>query len=153
MREIAPLLQAAQRLANHDDVKAYYVLLTVDFNAPSHMDNGVAWPVSLACEDHGFLDTFRYVYPNCKEVPGITWTPKPEQEKRGCFDRIDFVYVHDNKAHDSLASRGKKWSQKKRKEDEESERDFRVVASFTMDDEHCSWPSDHRAVVTTLELY
>jgi endonuclease/exonuclease/phosphatase family metal-dependent hydrolase len=95
---VAPLLA--------DDVP---VFLTGDFNAPSHRDwtpaaqeirTDVAfpleWPVSLAVEAVGFVDTFRAVHPDPVENPGITWTygyPFPRLNADEVIDRIDFVYA------------------------------------------------------------
>ncbi|KAK6046314.1 hypothetical protein COOONC_16181 [Cooperia oncophora] len=85
------------------------VILTGDFNSPSHMDwtnetmeeHGnwmVEWPATKIAEDMGLIDSFRELYPNVTEVPGYTWStvnkflqdwefniPEPQ-------DRIDFIY-------------------------------------------------------------
>lgn len=89
------------------------VLLTGDFNAPSHLDwtsrtarcgyGDVPWPTSVAPARAGLTDTFRQVHPDPVTSPGTTWSPiystftggydhddhvgEPEP-----LDRIDFVY-------------------------------------------------------------
>ncbi|WP_459801323.1 endonuclease/exonuclease/phosphatase family protein [Herbidospora sp. RD11066] len=89
------------------------VLLTGDFNAPSHLDwtsanphcgyGSVAWPTSTAPANAGLTDSYRQAHPNPATHPGITWSPifktftggygynshtgEPEPQ-----DRIDFVH-------------------------------------------------------------
>ncbi|MGV9774207.1 endonuclease/exonuclease/phosphatase family protein [Streptosporangium sp. NPDC003464] len=89
------------------------VLLTGDFNAPSHLDwtratsrcgyDSVAWPTSVLPEKAGLKDSFRVANPDPVAVPGTTWSPiyptftggyghdahKGEPEPQ---DRIDFVH-------------------------------------------------------------
>ncbi|MDX1991198.1 MAG: endonuclease/exonuclease/phosphatase family protein [bacterium] len=85
------------------------VLLTGDFNAPSHRDwteasvgqrphllYPVEWPVSLAVEAAGFRDTYRTIYPDPVQHPGITWTygyPHPRLRPDEALDRIDLVFA------------------------------------------------------------
>ena len=99
-------LAAEWQSAFDDDIP---LLLTGDFNAPSHRDwtddtvgdrphlaYAVDWPVSQAVEDLGFVDTFRDVHDNPHLVPGITWTfgyPYPRISDDEAQDRIDFVYA------------------------------------------------------------
>ncbi|GII91838.1 endonuclease/exonuclease/phosphatase family protein [Sinosporangium siamense] len=90
------------------------VLLTGDFNAPSHLDwtkrdsrcgyGDVPWPTSVLPARAGLKDTFRVANPDPAAAPGITWSPiyktftggyghdahKGEPEPQ---DRIDFVYA------------------------------------------------------------
>lgn len=78
------------------------VLLTGDFNVPSHLDwtaataaahggiGPVAWPVSRRVEKAGLLDTFRVLHPDAAAVAGNSWStlqkdPEPQ-------DRIDFIF-------------------------------------------------------------
>ncbi|MEU9889770.1 endonuclease/exonuclease/phosphatase family protein [Sphaerisporangium sp. NPDC051011] len=89
------------------------VLLTGDFNAPSHLDwtsansrcgyGAVPWPTSTAPVNAGLTDSYRQAHPNPATHPGTTWSPvtktftggygydshtgEPEPQ-----DRIDFVY-------------------------------------------------------------
>lgn len=85
------------------------VLLTGDFNTPSHRDwtermvnvregmaYSVEWPVTVAAEAAGFVDTFRSVHPDPLANPGITWTygyPYPRVKPGEMIDRIDLVFA------------------------------------------------------------
>lgn len=87
------------------------LLVGGDWNTPSHLDwtldaasiykhrRALALPVSLAMQDAGFMDTFRVVYPNPVQHPGITWSPMfrgLSSDKEGTvqtFDRIDRLYL------------------------------------------------------------
>ncbi|MFC7586365.1 endonuclease/exonuclease/phosphatase family protein [Nonomuraea antimicrobica] len=104
LEEMRPDLAAARRTP---------VLLTGDFNAPSHLDwtqatrrcgyTAVPWPASVLPTQAGLRDSFRIAHPDPVAVPGITWSPiypvftggygydshKGEPEPQ---DRIDFVY-------------------------------------------------------------
>ena len=97
--QIAAIMSAmGAMLGNADNVP---VLLTGDFNAPSHLDwiastagshNGipsVAWPTSNAVLGAGMLDTFRVIHPDPAVQPGNTWSPLFTADPQ---DRIDFVY-------------------------------------------------------------
>jgi len=81
---------------------------TGDFNSPSWRDwtrpaieaRGlpfpIRWPVSVAMEDAGFVDSFRAVHPDPVAEPGFTWTPgypAPFVYDWDVFDRIDFVWA------------------------------------------------------------
>lgn len=112
--------------------------LTGDFNAPSHLDYAdFPWPTSLAPAQAGLLDSYKTIHPNgakfpgrfAFDAPGITWTPRVEQEPKGIYDRIDFVYFSPGDGATPLAS---------------TELDGRNSVS--------PWPSDHRAVLTTFKL-
>lgn len=85
------------------------LLLAGDFNTPSHRDWTMAavgtrahvlypvqWPVTLAVEQLGFVDTYRAVHVNAKAKPGITWTygyPHPRLRANEVQDRIDLVFA------------------------------------------------------------
>ncbi|KJZ73890.1 hypothetical protein HIM_06783 [Hirsutella minnesotensis 3608] len=90
-------------IGNADQVP---VLLTGDFNAPSHLDwnektkhlhcniGDVAWPTSKYPTDAGLIDSYRAIHKDPLAKPGITWSPifldnngRPEP-----LDRIDFIY-------------------------------------------------------------
>ena len=112
--------------------------LTGDFNAPSHFDYAdFPWPTSIACTNAGLSDSYFVAHPNNRKYPGpfafnepgITWTPLTNEEPKGVFDRIDFVYFS---AGDGVAVKGA------------SELDRRNSVN--------PWPSDHRAVVSTFVL-
>lgn len=123
----------------------YPVFLTGDFNQPSSLDytdetagsrpgvdDAIAWPVSESLFDIGFRDTFREVYPDPLENPGIT-SDNPEFREGGVGDRIDYVYAGG--PAETLDSRlvGKTG-------------DPNVDIGFKR------WTSDHRAVVSSFEV-
>jgi endonuclease/exonuclease/phosphatase family metal-dependent hydrolase len=112
------------------------VIVGGDFNSGSHLDwtavashlpnhhgRVVAWPVSLAMEAAGFVDTYRVAHTSPVDNSGTTWSP----EFTGSHpDRIDYVYV-----------RGDRWS---------------VLGSKVLSEHARGWPSDHAAVLSTLHL-
>ena len=87
------------------------LLVGGDWNCPSHLDwtvdttrvykrrRALPLPVSLAMASAGFTDTFRELYPNPVQHPGITWSPmfrfkgEGEEQEDQCFDRIDRLYL------------------------------------------------------------
>ncbi|ONI76090.1 hypothetical protein ALI144C_35935 [Actinosynnema sp. ALI-1.44] len=104
LQEMRPDIAAASRTP---------VVLTGDFNAPSHLDwtpgtrrcgyGSVPWPTSVLPTQAGLRDSYRVVNRDPLAVPGTTWSPiyptftggygydshigEPEPQ-----DRIDFVY-------------------------------------------------------------
>jgi exonuclease III len=140
--EIQPVLEALEEpLAS-----GVPVLLTGDFNEPSHLDwtdeaaaaglhlgETVAWPTSREIVRHGFRDAFRAAHPDEVERPGQTWTTLTGDPDE-VHDRIDMVYV----AGDGVE----------------------VVDAYTIGlrDEPPTdvavegYPSDHRSVVVTIAL-
>ncbi|CAD5225329.1 unnamed protein product [Bursaphelenchus okinawaensis] len=82
-------------------------LVCGDFNSPSHLDwiketesiHGwtVEWPATKLLLDQGFKDSFRVVYPNVTEHPGITWSTVNKAPEEWDYtipepqDRIDFI--------------------------------------------------------------
>ncbi len=140
--EIQPVLEALQEPLDSEAP----VVLTGDFNEPSHLDwtakaaeSGlhmgleVDWPISKEILRHGFRDAFRTVHPNEVERPGETWTTLTEDEDE-VHDRIDFVYVAGDGAE--------------------------IVDAYTIglrdapptDVAISGYPSDHRSVVVDLVL-
>jgi len=117
------------------------ILLTGDFNEPSHLDwteraakakrcqIPVAWPTSRAIVDAGLSDVYRAVHPDETKQPGHTWTPRPS--KREVHDRIDMIYA-----------RGLKPISAKIIGESLDHADI-VITPF---------PSDHRAVVVQVEF-
>jgi endonuclease/exonuclease/phosphatase family metal-dependent hydrolase len=115
------------------------VLLTGDFNAPSHLDSpDVRWPVTLAAEAAGLRDSYREAHPDPATDPGVTWSPVHTLHEDGSGrpepqDRIDYVLY----AGDRLAVRSAET----------------LVTGGTLRDwpdvRGNDWPSDHAAVVTT----
>ena len=87
------------------------LLVGGDWNCPSHLDwtvdttrvykrrRALQLPVSTAMQTAGFTDTFRELYPNPVQHPGITWSPMFRTKGEGaekedqCFDRIDRLYM------------------------------------------------------------
>jgi endonuclease/exonuclease/phosphatase family metal-dependent hydrolase len=116
------------------------VILTGDFNTPSWRDwqartPQVDWPISRALEAAGLTDSFRAVHPDPAAEPGITWTagrPYPYLPPNETFDRIDYIWTANMQAVDSVVM-GEAGNPQN-------------ALSIT------PWPSDHRAVLTTVEV-
>ena len=122
------------------------VFLTGDFNEPSHQDwtEGAAkagkcplpveYPSTLAVTGAGMRDAFRSVFPDEVAHPGWTWTPttKPDDPKDR-HDRIDMIFVA-----------GPNVTVKRCDIVGEDERFAHIAVQ--------PYPSDHRAVVATIEL-
>jgi endonuclease/exonuclease/phosphatase family metal-dependent hydrolase len=131
------------------------VLLTGDFNAPSHLDwtpaanrygyDSVAWPASVLPEKAGLRDSFRVAHPDPVTAPGITWSPitptftggyghddhegEPEPQ-----DRIDFVhYAGGLRVQDSRTL-------------------VEGIPDAIPNHAGNSWTSDHAAVLTTFRM-
>ncbi len=139
--DLAPYLEAAATLQE----QGIPVVLTGDFNTPSHLDwteaavglregmtMAVAWPVTQAAEAAGFVDTFRAAHPDPVAVPGITWTygyPYPRLNPGEMVDRIDLVLAAGDiqVQYSEVVGEG-------------PDADIEVIP----------YPSDHRAVVSTL---
>ncbi|MER5620638.1 endonuclease/exonuclease/phosphatase family protein [Streptosporangium sp. NPDC002544] len=151
--QITAVLAAMQ--SDLRDAKRTPVLLTGDFNAPSHLDwtpatrrcgyDSVAWPASVLPEKAGLKDSYRVAHPDPVAAPGITWSPiyptftggyghdahKGEPEPQ---DRIDFVhYAGDLRVLDSSAL---------------------VEGTPAPIPGHSgnAWTSDHAAVLTTFRM-
>lgn len=122
------------------------VILTGDFNTPSHLDwteavvaarglpFAVDWPVTKRLSEAGFTDAWRAAHPDPVAAPGLTWTPGrpwpvvPEGETQ---DRIDHVQIANATVVDAT-----------------------VVGEPGNPDAGVSvtpWPSDHRAVLATID--
>ena len=127
-------------------------ILCGDFNAPSHLDAcwiaGVApavavnWAASSACAAAGFTDAFRCRNEQPREecgahVPFYSWSPMAHRERHGCFDRIDFVYCRRIGLDGELVA---------------PEDLVEAAAHLDSTPSGKPWPSDHRAVLTTLTL-
>jgi endonuclease/exonuclease/phosphatase family metal-dependent hydrolase len=125
------------------------LFVTGDFNTPSNLDwtdntvdllphikYAVPWPVTIAMQDAGFVDTFRQAHPSPTMTPGRTWTygyPYPRVLPDEVIDRIDYVWASG--AGDVL--------------------DSQIVGNAGTpgaDIEVTPYPSDHRAVVSTVEV-
>lgn len=145
MPEITPVADRLKQLVT----AGIPVVLTGDFNSPSHLDwtdaaiklrgqrlYTVAWPVSQALTAVGMQDTYRLAHPDPAAKEGITWPagyPAPRMRENETFDRIDFVYASTGiEVLDSKII---------------GERDGKDV-DIVID----PYPSDHRAVVSTLKV-
>lgn len=119
------------------------ILITGDFNEPSHLDWSdaavktgycpieVQWPTTKAVEAAGFMDTYRSVYPDPVKNPGLTWCPLTKSDNiKDRHERIDFIFAK------GVTIKGAKIV------GESKENADIVVAPY---------PSDHRAVLTELE--
>lgn len=134
-------------MADLDTVKNVdAVFITGDFNEPSHRDWTlravvagrhpfvVKYPSALRLEEAGFIDTYRNFFKDEIASPGLTWTPTTSaDDPDDHHDRIDYVFVRaaDVKVESSIVV------------GEESD-----ASDIGM----LPWPSDHRAVVTTVLL-
>lgn len=122
------------------------VFLTGDFNEPSHLDwtaraaaagkcpLAVSYPSTLAVTQTGLRDAYRTLFPDEVQHPGWTWTPTTDPgDPKDRHDRIDFVFSAGPNVR------------VKRCEivGERQERADLVVTPY---------PSDHRAVVATIEI-
>jgi endonuclease/exonuclease/phosphatase family metal-dependent hydrolase len=140
--------QVAALLAEIDGVRGdgAPILITGDFNEPSALDwtdsvaqakrcpISILWPTTTALLEAGFVDAYRQTHPDPLESPGYTWSPLTAESDPGDrHDRIDFVFVaHDAGIVKSVEVVG-----------ESPERADIVVSPY---------PSDHRAVVATIEF-
>ena len=144
-----PVLQTVlDRLPELEDA-GIPVVMTGDFNTPSSLDWTSAtatareqvaypliWPVSEAAFAAGLQDTFRTVYPDPVERPGLTWTPgypAPTLRPDETLDRIDWVLASESITVLDSQVVG---------ESDNSDVDIAVMP----------YPSDHRGVVSTLEM-
>jgi endonuclease/exonuclease/phosphatase family metal-dependent hydrolase len=146
--EIRPFLRAGRAIVE----RGIPVFLVGDFNSPSWRDwtpemVGVRpqirfplrWPVSVAVERSGFVDSYRAVHPDPRLDPGLTWwadrpdVPGWDPWRFAPQDRIDLVYVAGRaRATESIVvgERGVPW----------------------VDGSVRPWPTDHRGVVSTFTV-
>ena len=146
---LAPALEAVQGLA----AQGVPVFLVGDFNAPSHLDwteaavgvrdhvrIPVAWPVSVAVQEAGLVDSYREAHPDPVADPGLTW-PADRPIVKGYnpyrngapADRIDFVYAGGPVATTGSLLVGEE-------------------GGAGVDVPVAPWPTDHRATVSTFEV-
>jgi hypothetical protein len=146
---LAPTLEIAERLAAQD----IPVFLIGDFNAPSHLDwtedavgirehvrFPIEWPVSVAVEEAGFVDSYRAANPDPVADQGLTWpADRPfvqgynPYDRGAPADRIDFVYAG-----------GPATTVESQLVGEEGGDGVDIAVS--------PWPTDHRATVSTFEV-
>jgi exodeoxyribonuclease-3 len=134
LAEMKPLVEQGARVA-----------LTGDFNEPSHLDwtakavaagtapMVVAYRASIQAAALGLVDTYRNIHIDEAISPGYTWTPttKPD-DPADHHDRIDFVYVTPNLHVTRCQIVG----------------EAKPAADIVVK----PYPSDHRAVLTTVRL-
>jgi endonuclease/exonuclease/phosphatase family metal-dependent hydrolase len=120
-----------------------------DFNTPSWLDwteatigrqdyikNAMPWPATKALADAGFTDAYRAVHQDPKAKPGITWSygyPYPHLDANEALDRIDMIHVVGPV----------------------TVKNAEILGDPGMPDTDIAvrpWPSDHRALVATLEV-
>ena len=122
------------------------VFLTGDFNEPSHQDwtaraavvgqcrIAVQYPSTFAVTSAGMRDSFRTVHTDEVARPGRTWTPTTQPEDpKDRHDRIDFVFFAGGNMtvkRCDVVGEGRKFAD--------------IVVQ--------PYPSDHRAVVATMEI-
>ncbi|MEC7979677.1 MAG: endonuclease/exonuclease/phosphatase family protein [Planctomycetota bacterium] len=131
--ELSPVLKGAMP-----------VILTGDFNEPSFQDwtseasekgivpLAVPYPTTKRIVDAGMLDAYRSAWPDELKARGYTWTNRTlPDDPKDFHDRIDFIFV---KACSVTGAQivG------------ESKTNADLVLA--------PWPSDHRAVVASLEI-
>lgn len=108
------------------------VILMGDFNTMSHLDlpqsnkAQLAWPISSALQQAGFVDAYRTVHPNPVKSPGLTWyVPLPKYNmSKEIHGRLDYVFINGPKVQVL---------------------DAKVIY-------RPPWPSDHKALLVTVQL-
>ncbi len=150
----------AEALARMPEIEAYVagmepliksgtpVVVTGDFNTPSHLDwteaakgsrpqqtEAIAWPVTARMEAAGFADAFRTAHPDPVARPGLTYSPGfpwPVQVEGERMDRIDYVF-----AANATVRGAEIWGE---------------PGNPDVDRSFAPWPSDHRAVIVDLSV-
>lgn len=125
------------------------VVITGDFNEPSHLDwtraavraktcpLNVKWPTTQAVALAGFADAYRSVHPDPVKHHGLTWTPTTKiTDPNDRHDRIDFVFVGQLDSSNFLVTSAATIG--------ESQEFADIVVT--------PYPSDHRAVVAEVEF-
>jgi endonuclease/exonuclease/phosphatase family metal-dependent hydrolase len=125
--------------------QGYPVFLTGDFNQPSSLDyteetigtrkgitEAIPWTVSETLFRVGMRDSFREIYPDPVENPGIT-KDNPDFRSGGFGDRIDYLYTGGPTTTLTSQLVGE-------------------PGAANVDLEYKPWTSDHRAVLSTFEL-
>jgi endonuclease/exonuclease/phosphatase family metal-dependent hydrolase len=142
--EVEPLARGFGRLA----AAGVPLLLAGDFNSASHLDWTAAagqatqpprgafeWPVTKQLADAGLIDSYRSAHPDPVTKPGYTFTPgypHPLVRAEEIPGRIDYVFVANARVVKS-----------------------EIVGESgnpAVDIPVMPWPSDHRAVVSTISV-
>ncbi|UNI23805.1 hypothetical protein JDV02_009602 [Purpureocillium takamizusanense] len=126
------------------NAKKVPVILTGDFNAPSHLDytdatrwrhcnaGRMEWPTSVQAAKAGLADSFREIHSDPLQVPGNTWSPiyRSNDGRHEPEDRIDFIH-HKGLLRPIVA-------------------EVDVWGTHRFEPHHADneWPSDHAAVRT-----
>lgn len=131
--ELSPVLKGAMP-----------VILTGDFNEPSFQDwtseasekgivpLAVPYPTTKRVVDAGMLDAYRSAWPDELKARGYTWTNRTlPDDPKDFHDRIDFIFV---KACSVIGA--------------QVVGESKINADLVL----APWPSDHRAVVASLEI-
>lgn len=151
--QIAAVLAGMADPIAHADVRP--VLLTGDFNVPSHLDwtaataakhggvGPVAWPESTRVQEAGLIDSFRRLHPDPLLKPGESWSAIHKGSE--AQDRIDFVYYR-GKALRPLASDLYATAVQTTVGPWNTNRDPSAAVGGN------TWPSDHFAVKTTFRI-
>jgi hypothetical protein len=136
LRALEPTLEALRPLL----AGGVPVLLGGDFNAPSHLDDPrYPWPVSLAVAAAGLKDVWRQAHPDPRARPGFTWwAARPQVEGWNPSPRAGQTRIDQLHAGGPVTVRG-----------------ARIVGEAGRDGVDIGvapWPSDHRAVLATLDI-
>jgi endonuclease/exonuclease/phosphatase family metal-dependent hydrolase len=130
--EVLPLARGFGRLAT----EGVPLVLAGDFNSASHQDGtGFEWPVTKQLADAGLMDSYRLLHPDPVAKPGHTYTPGyPHPMKRDgeIHGRIDYIWT----AHATVL--------KSEIVGEAGNPDVDIPVM--------PWPSDHRAVLSTISV-
>ncbi len=134
--EVKQILKEIKPIINNSDKSP--VVMFGDFNCGSHLDwvdktrkihydYTVKWPVSLAMEKSGFIDSYRELHVDPLLDPGFTWTPRAatSSTKYGLRDRIDYIYYKGG---------------------------LKPIESKVIDYHPIMFPSDHAGVITVFEM-
>lgn len=146
VEESAGRVKEMQAILGHIDASDHGrrpIIITGDFNTPSHLDwvkstksrtfgLVMPWPVTTDAKKAGFTDSYRAIHKDPVKKPGYTWSPGypvPKIEADDVMDRIDFVLFKGGLRVTKSEIVG----------------ETGPITDIAVD----PWPSDHRAVVST----
>lgn len=149
VRDIRPNLEGLPPLVD----QGIPVILTGDFNSPSHLDwtaavaevrpdvvkYPVRWPVGARLAKAGFVDSYRAANPDPVAMPGFTWTPGGPSGSIDDYinDRIDWVLHAGNATTVDSIIVGEQGAPA------DASVELAVKAPY---------PTDHRGVLSTLQV-